>query len=225
MPKKVICILFPLALFFILPSLIEARDFFPDWWEIKVTLSVDGEYKLEAEEEDYSGNYSFTILWTGTMERDDSDYLLYHINSEMLSWEAREKAAAPDFLKSLQTEDFEDKPFFCLNYILRKEENLHIDFACQGFPVPENESLDKFYLNLPSSQESSERLSKNDYDSFISKGSNSIFFKEKEIYLGPVDKDFSWTWKHNRWLVNEARTAYASHSHKVKVNISIMPHF
>jgi hypothetical protein len=225
MLKKTVLILLFLVLSTLSPSLLAAKDFSPHWWEIKLVLTTDGEYTLEGAEKNYSGDYSFTILWTGTMERDDSDYLLYRINSEILRWEAQEKAIAPDFFRLLQTTDFVDKPFFCLNYILRKEENLHFDFACQGFFVPQNESLDKFFLNLPSSAENSQRLSEVDYDSLVLKGSNHIFLEEKEIYFGPVEKNFSWTWRHKQWLLKENRTVSASNSHKVKVKISIMPHY
>ncbi len=195
------------------------------WWEIEVVITTDGEYKMEGGEKNYLGNYSFTILWTGTMERDNTDYILYHLNSEIVSWEAQEKAISPDSFKLLRAPDFADRPCFDLNYILRKDDDLHFDLAVQSFFVPQNDSEDKFYLNLPSSEENSQKFSEVNYNSFVSNGSNRISLEEKVIYLGPQEKIFSWTWKNARWLFKQERTVFISNSHKVKVNICIKPHY
>jgi hypothetical protein len=159
------------------------------------------------------------------MERDNGDYLLYYENSELISFEAEEKGIFPESTKIICTDDFQDKPSFKLNYILRKGENLHFDFLVKSFLIPQNESEHKFQLSLPASEENSRRSSKIDYNLFVSKGSNLIFLEEKEIYLDIVKKKFAWKWKYQKPHIPRSMLAFFSNSHDVKVEISIHPRF
>jgi len=197
----------------------------PLWWEIKILLISDGNYKVDEGKSSYSAHYSFTLLWTGCMERDNGDYLLYYENSELLSFEAREKGIFPESVQIISAEDYRDKPFFKLNYILRKSEKLHFDFIVKSFLIPQNRSVNKFYLSLPASEENSYHSSEIDYDSFISKGSNFIFLNEKEIYLATVKKKFAWEWKFQKWHITQSKPVFFSNSHDVEVEIFIDPHF
>jgi hypothetical protein len=197
----------------------------PLWWEIEMLVTTSGEYRQEEKQIACSGRYSFSILWKGSMERDDSDYLLYCLSSDLLDWEAQEKAISPGRATILTVKDFEEKPCLNLNYILKKEENLHINFEVQGFMVPRSASLDKFYLPLPVSKESSQENSPIDYDTYIVKGSNQVMIGEKDIYLGRAEKKFSWTWKHQQWLLKSNLPVFDSSSHEVKVKVTITPHF
>jgi hypothetical protein len=197
----------------------------PLWWEIKILLISNGNYKVEERNSSYSAHFSFALLWTGCMEKDNGDYLLYYENSELVSFEAEEKGIFPESTKIISADDFHDKPSFKLNYILRKGENLHFDFFVKGFLIPKNESEHKFQLSLPASKENSHRSSDIDYNLFVSKGSNLIFLEEKEIYLNTVEKNFAWKWKHQKPLTPRSIVAFFSSSHDVKVKISIEPHF
>jgi hypothetical protein len=211
-----------LSLVSCLPALSQTS---PLWWEIKLVLTAKGDYKVEESRTSYSGNYSFTISWTGTLEKDDVDYLLYHSNCKLLEWEAQEGVSQPESLKHLKTDDFVDKPSFKLIYILKKGEDLHFNFIVEGFSVPQSESADRFYLCLPSSAENAQNVSAIDYNSFVSKGSNQISFKEDKIYSGPAEKTFAWNWKNQKWQLLQSRTVFFSNRHQVRVNISIIPHF
>lgn len=214
--------LLPSAYSFLFPPSDQAL---PLWWEIKILLISNGNYKVNEENSSYSAHYSFTLLWTGCMERDNGDYLLYYENSELISFEAKEKGIFPESTKIIGTDDFQDKPSFKLNYILKKGENLHFDFFVRSFIIPQNESEHKFQLSLPASKENSRRSSKIDYNLFVSKGSNLIFLKEKEIYLNTVKKKFAWKWKYQKPHIPRSMLAFFSNSHDVKVEISILPCF
>jgi len=196
----------------------------PLWWEIELVLTTKGDYKLEEAPATYSGNYSFTISWTGTMEKDDADYLLYHSNCKLVEWEAGEELSRPEVLKFLKTDEFANKPEFKLVYILKKEADLHFSFWVEGFFVPQNESPNKFYLCLPSSEENAQSVSGIEYNSFVSKGSNQISFEEDKLSSAPVEKTFTWYWKNQRWTLLQDKTVRFSNSHQVKVKISIVPH-
>jgi hypothetical protein len=230
MGKKFLALFLLLVLGFLqgwlsfIPCLSALSQTNPLWWEIKLVLTAKGDYKLEEGRTSYLGNYSFTISWTGTMEKDDTDYLLYHSNCKLLEWEAQEGISQPEILKYLKTDDFADKPSFKLIYILKKGKYLHFNFTVEGFSVPQSESADRFYLCLPSSEENAQNVSEMDYNSFVSRGSNQIFFEEDKIFGGPAEKTFAWHWKNQKWQLFQNRTVFFSNRHQVKVNISIVPH-
>ena len=197
----------------------------PIWWDIKILLISDGDYKVNEGKSSYSALYSFTLLWTGCMERDNGDYLLYYENSELVNFEAREKGVSPESCQIMSADDFQDEPFFKLNYILRRGKNLHFDFIVKSFLIPQNKSEHKFYLNLPASEENSLHSSETDYNLFVSKGSNSISLREKDIYPANVEKKFAWEWKYKKWHMIPKNPVFFSNSHRVKVKVSIKPHF
>lgn len=208
--------------FFVLSSFPQVP---PSWWEIKLLINTTGEYIIKEGKKSYTGNYSFTLLWTGCMEEDMDDYIIYHENSNLLQWEAQEKALSPDFSGVVSADDFSGKPRFDFHYILRRREDLHFDFQVDGFYVPQNNSDFKFYLNLPASKEKTKSPSKFDYNTYVSQGSNSIYIQEEEIYLVTVEKTCLWKWKHQKRLSGEKTPVSLFNSHKVEVSVSIMPRF
>jgi hypothetical protein len=214
--------LLPSAYNFLFPPSDQAL---PLWWEIKILLTSSGNYKIDEKNSSYSAHYSFTLLWTGCMEKDNGDYLLYYENSELISFKAEEKGIFPESTKTKYTDDFHDKPSFKLNYILRKGENLHFDFFVKSFLIPKNESKRKYQLILPASKENSRRSSSIDYNLYVSKGSNLIFLEEKGIYLDTIEKKFAWKWKYKKPHIPRSLPAFFSNSHDVKVKISMNPHF
>jgi len=197
----------------------------PSWWEVKLVLDSKGNYNIREGLFSYPGNYSFSIVWTGFMEKDNGDYILYHEDSKLLHWEAQESSSNPDALTRLFTNDFSGEPSFNMNYVLKREGNIYYDFSVRGLPVPQNESEQKFYLNLPVSEENSERFSAIDYDLCIFKGSNRVFLLEQKIHRKSVKKNFSWKWKYQGWQIGAENPAYLSHAHEVKVEIFVIPHF
>jgi len=194
------------------------------WWEIKLELKTQGKYRLEDSPALYSGNYLLTFLWRGSTERDNGDYILYHYSNELLQWQAEETANLPTFIKILTTPDFMERPSFKINYILKKEDHLYFDFTVNSFFVPVNASLENFYLHLPSSKENFQLISDINYNFFVRKGSNQVAVKESEIYRGPVEKNFNWTWKYQQWLDKGNRIIFISNGHEVKARLTIIPH-
>jgi len=197
----------------------------PLWWEIKILLVSDGDYKVTEGKSSYFGRYSFTIIWTGCMEKNDDDFILYYENSELLRFAAEERAMSPGAVRVLSAEEFVDKPSFDLNYILRKGESLYFDFIVNGFLTPQNNSQHKFYLNLPSSEEAAVHSPEINYDFFVSRGSNHIFLVEKDIYSDSVEKKSSWEWKYQKWHIIQNNPVFFSNSHQVKVEVLVKPHF
>ncbi len=197
----------------------------PLWWEIKIILVSDGNYKVNEGNASYFGRYAFTILWTGCMEKNDDDFILYYENSELISFKAEEKGIYPDSVRTLSTDNLLDKPSFNLNYILKKGGSLYFDFVVKGFLVPQNNSGHKFYLQLPSCEENSLHSSEIIYTPFVSKGSNQIFIPEKNIYTDAVEKRAYWQWKYQKWHPIQNNLVYFSNIHDARIEIVVKPHF
>jgi len=194
------------------------------WWEVRLLLITKGTYTVNEGQSSFPGSYSFAFLWTGCMERDNGDFLLYRENVSLLEWKAQETAFLPDNTLVLSPNEFPEKPSFNLNYILKKEKTLIIDFNVEGFHVPQYKSEHKFYLHLPISKEHSLQFSNIDYESFISFGSNHISLKEKEIYSKSIKKKFSWKWRYQNWPIAQKKHVYFTNKHEVEVEIYLTPH-
>jgi hypothetical protein len=171
------------------------------------------------------GNYTFVIRWTGCMEKDDLDYLLYRFDCRLSRWEAREIVSSPEVMGILTTPDFKEKPSFNLKYILRKGSDLHLDFIVNGIVFPQDNSEYAFPLLFPSSEENRQHDFQVDYNTCIMEGSNSVSLKEAEIYAGSVTKNYSWTWRHQEWLLKHQRTVLTAQSHRAEVSLSVIPHY
>lgn len=197
----------------------------PLWWEITVDLKTNGEYKLEGGDSTYIGDYAFVIRWTGCLEKDDHDYLLYRFDCRLSRWEAQETASSPQVTGVLTTSDFKEKPSFDLKYILRKGSDLYLDFIVNGIVVPQNGDEEGFVLLFPSSEENRQRDFQVDYNACVTEGSNSVSLKEAEIFAGPVTKNYSWTWKHRQWLLKQQQTVLTAQSHRAELSLSIIPHY
>jgi len=190
-------------------------------WEVKMTLEVSGEYKMEGTGVRAEGVYSFAFLWTGTMEKDDEDYLLVHGRCDLTKWKIEEKAGQEGSLCTLTAADFPEKPVLKVNYILRLEGGLHVDFAVQGFSVPQTPAPDSFELVLPASYENTARFGGINYDLFVKKGSNKIILDEKDVRRGAALRFFDWTWKRQTWIQGQERTVLQAQAHQAKVKVEI----
>jgi hypothetical protein len=194
------------------------------WWEIKMTITVKGEYRQDAREANHSGTYAFAVAWTGSIEKDPDDYLLYHNDYELMNWEAHERAAYPQEIKALTTQDFLDKPALKVNYILRKDDVLVFDFFIEGFDVPLSSAPEHFRLPLPASAENTNSSSGGSYNPHVQTGSNNVFLEEKQLSKGPLEKTFAWTWKNQAWVQQMDNSIFQSSSHAVQVKVSVTPH-
>jgi hypothetical protein len=201
----------------------DARTQTPRWWDVKIDLKTDGDYRLDEGGPAFAGHYSFAVCWRGWLEKDDHDYLLYRLDCRLRDWEARETTFLAESNGALTTEDFQERPAFALKYIIREGDDLRLDFIVGRMAVPQSSPEDSFALLLPSSEQNGQKESQVDYNACVIKGSNRVELPESEIYAGPVAKTFHWAWKHDQWLLHERRTVFASQSHRVEMSVSISP--
>ncbi len=197
----------------------------PLWWDLTVELKTEGEYGTREGETVFSGDYQLTVLWTGTMERDEEDYRLFHGRSETPRWKAQETADSPDSVRILAGDEFGDSPKFHMEYVLKKGDRLHFAFFVEGFSAPRAASIEKRVIPLPAAEECPESLPEPVYGSFIVEGSNGVSLEEKKIYRRAMRGEFAWTWERRQWQPKEKETSLFSARHRASVRISITPHW
>jgi len=195
----------------------------PRWWDVNLSLKTQGDYRWDEGGPAVVGHYSFAVRWTGWLEEDDHDFLLYRLDSRLNDWEAQETSSLTESPAVLTTKDFRERPVFILKYIIREEEDLRLDFLIEPLAVPQGRAEDAFPLLLPSSEQNGQHEMEIDYNACVIKGSNRIELPESAIYAGPVEKTFTWVWKHQKWLPLDRRTVFASQSHKVLITLSVVP--
>lgn len=194
------------------------------WWEIIIQLTSNGTYTLDKGKTSYSGKYAYAIQWSGCMEQDGQDFILYHENSELLRWEAQEKKRESGAAEIKIIKEFSEKPSFAFNYILAKKDNIHFDFLIRGFRVPQQNQSTRYYLHLPASKENSRNPTDIAYDLHIYKGSNQVFFIKNDLFDESIKKDFHWSWKRHSSSGGTEESSYLTHSYDVDVEISILRH-
>ena len=195
----------------------------PPRWEVTIQLKTEGDYKLDEGGPTFVGRYSFSILWTGLLEKEEDDYLLYRLDCRLGDWEAQETASLQETSEFLTAEDFRQRPNFVLNYIIRKGRDLHLDFITDPMSMPQAHPDEARPILLPSSEQNGQREGLIDYNAHVVKGSNQVKIPESAIYAGPVSRTYNWTWKHQQWLTLGTKTAFASQSHEAEVSVSIIP--
>lgn len=215
---------FSLIPFLPIISTVHETESVPQWWEIKIVLVSNGEYLTKEKKTEYLGQYSYSLQWTGSMEPDEGDFIIYHEHSELLRWEAQEKAQSPNSTVTLSSDDFLEKPSFKFNCLLQREGKIHFDFLIKGISVPQNESKHKFNLILPVSKENTSQFSTENYNPHVYKGSNKILLNKEDIFNDSVKKRFAWSWQYRTWD-RQKTPFYLAQSHDVEVDILIIPHY
>jgi hypothetical protein len=195
----------------------------PTSWDVRLTVTARGEYGLEGRDVRVGGRYEFTIVWSGALHVDDEDYLLVHGGTTVMNWTAEERSLSSERVDVLTTTDFPDKPDLRVNYILKMEDGLHVDFIVHGFDVPLGDAGDTFYLHLPASAENAENPGGLKYGLSLVSGSNAVTLDEKKIHRGPAEETFRWSWRRRGWIQRQEQTILEANRHDVEVRVVIIP--
>jgi len=194
----------------------------PTWWEIRLALSVRGNYAVRNLETNYAGEFDFRAQWEGTMEQDGEDFLLYHTRTDSPHWEIREKGSRPDSTRTMTEKETAERPRLRVNYIIRQDRELRFAFEVEGIRIPLDSCKEKFDLVLPRSKELSGTGA--GYDDSISKGSNYIAIGDDALGRGHLERSFSWEWRRQGWSPREKRAIFMAASHKTSVTVTLIRH-
>jgi hypothetical protein len=196
----------------------------PAWWDVRIRLEARGRYAVTRDATDFSGEYAYEALWSGSMERDGPDYILYHASLETVRWEMKERSGQDGATGLLTEKDFPVRPVFRMNYVLAEGGRLRFFITVDGFPVPRNDSPEKFALILPCSRKEPAASIGAGYDDAISEGTNDVSLEEREIRNGPAKHVFRWAWKRYQPSSAPPPAGPLLNAHEAKVTLTITPH-
>jgi len=192
-------------------------------WDLDLSLRTEGRYKVIVRGVTYSGDFGFTLSWSGTMEEDDDDFRLVQRDIRLLDWRAHETSAAHDAETLKMTGDYPDLPAFHHVFVLADSGFFHLDFALSGLSVPVHESGDKTRLALPRTAGSVFPDPPVHYDAHIRKGSNAVRLPLALISGPTVERTFDWSFEHRQWSLTQDQPLFLSNAHRVKVALRIGP--
>jgi len=195
------------------------------WWVVSLLLTSRGKYIYQRSGASYAGKYAFAILWTGCLERDQDDFILYHECSELLEWKALEKKRSPGGIETLVSSKHFGKPRFKLNYILTKGDYVHFDFQVNGIEVPRHRSKEKAVVHFPASNKDAVSSGDIDYDLHVYKGSNRVAVRKHVLQKDSATKKFHWAWQHRKRPGNGKKGAYLFQAHDVEAEITVVKHW
>ena len=223
LPRSVACLGLAVLAFLPAPSRAAPGEERPGWWDVRIRLETRGRYALTRDAAEYAGDYAYEAVWTGSMERDDPDYLLYHASLETVRWEMKERSRRDGSDTLLSEKDFPVRPVFRMNYVLVEEGRLFFFFTVEGFPVPRNDSPEKFALVLPCSRKEAAASAAAGYDDAVSEGSNDVSLDAKELRDGPFKRVFRWAWKRYQPSSSPPPAGPFLSTHEAKVTLVISP--
>ena len=193
----------------------------PAWWEVRLTVAVKGTYDLRGEAVPLSGEYSGRVTWEGRLDPDGDDFILVHIRSEALEWSLREKAGQGGAASVLDAPDT-SRPRLRLNYVLREDGEVALDFEFEGTTVPLHELSIKIPLEMPrSARPAGITLG---YGDFVLSGSNRIVLPASDLKRPRPERAFAWTWRRVERLDRGSRIFVAIQGHSAEAVVALVRH-
>lgn len=194
------------------------------YWELRIHLQLKGNYEVKEGQKSYEGRFFFETEWIGCLTEDEDDFLIYSIEGNLMNWEAQEKTKGFEEEKILTTKDFVNPPKLDFQYLLKEEDSIHFNFFVSGFDVPQSSSEFKKSLLLPATAEFTKANRTDDYSSRIVKGTNRVLLPLKTFFGERITVPFSWSWEDRRWTKEKGAIIFFSHSHDVKIKVTVIPH-
>jgi len=200
-----------------------ARQEGPPWWEAQLRLEVRGTYRVEVGGATYDGDFLCRARWTGSLEKDGPDVLLYKLGAEIEDWRIRETDVSAASLSTVTERDIPVQPALRVNYFLRRENDLEVDLVLEGLRVPLHAAPLAFDLLLPSSEEDRQSAAGRDYNTGVLKGSNRVYLDGDELGDRQVEKSFEWSWESRIWSMEQEEIAVFRSRHTARVTLTVIP--
>jgi len=193
----------------------------PRRWKIEIRLITEGSYSVREGSRSFSGDFLYEAAWSGGMERDDDDFLLYHIQNKIVRWKLEEDAEAGEGGEPSSLKELPEKPVFRMNYILTEGPRLRFDFAIEGLAVPRAASVNKFELAFPRTKSGSPDSAAAGYDGAVIQGSNDVCLRVVDTGLPRVERSFRWRWKNRQASPRSSLEASFAGSSETRVQVTM----
>ncbi|MCP2605317.1 hypothetical protein NLC29_04100 [Candidatus Aminicenantes bacterium AH-873-B07] len=192
-------------------------------WKISLWIKVNGTYEIKDKSWSIKGEYYLFTEWEGIMEKDNSDFLLYKGNGKIIKWEGKETVHNPNNFLFNKITDLSNcpPPKLKVNYLLRRNNLVNLDFNFSPFFVPVGEPKIKRKLLMPCSAQNEFLNPEIKYNKNILSGTNRVCFKVEEIYNKILKKIYSWKWKRVEVTFRKNKPLTFTNFHSVNVKLKI----
>jgi len=192
-------------------------------WKVLLRVESQGDYRWESARARTDGTYALEFEWTGTIEKDEQDFLLVHTGSDLKIWRIEERDSDDETVRQITEKDTPEKPELQMKYALNDAGRIRFDFAIEGFDVPLGGSAESFPLVFPVSAESGSKTGAVAYNAAVKSGSNDVAVDAAKIMAGPAEETFAWTWRRQTWVQLSDSLVFQANGHKAKVTLTIIP--
>jgi hypothetical protein len=196
----------------------------PSWWEVSLSVTVKGSYVIEGGEAPLHGEFTCLARWTGTIESDENDFLLYLLKTEVLEWRLAEKAVLPKGESLLLVQETSEAPHLRLNYVLREGSDLRFDYEFREVSVPLHASPVKANLEFPRSSGHAVLSPGSGYGSCVSRGSNRIVIPGSDLERRNAERTFSWKWQREKRITGDFGTLLLTQRHTAEAVVALVAH-
>ena len=191
-------------------------------WKINLKIKVNGIYEIKEISCLIKGEYHLITEWEGVIEKDNSDFLLYHGNEKIIKWRGKEIILnLKDSSKKIIDLSKHSPPKLKVNYLLRENNSVNLDFNFSSIFIPGIKEKRK--LLMPRSAQNEFLNPKIKYNKNIIEGTNHIRFKNKEIYNKKFMRTYSWKWKKTEMVCKKNNILPFKNFHSVIVQLEIKP--
>jgi hypothetical protein len=196
----------------------------PSWWEVSLSLTVNGSYVIEGGEAPLHGEFTCRARWAGTLELDENDFLLYSLKTEVLEWRLEEKVGPPKEVSLLLAHEISEAPYLRLNYILREGSDLRFDYEFVEVSIPLHASPLKANLEFPRSSGHVALSPGSGYESRVSRGSNRITLPGSDLERHAAERTFSWKWQREKRITGKSGTFLLTQRHTAEAVVALVAH-
>ena len=196
----------------------------PSWWEVSLSLTVKGSYVIEGGDAPLHGEFTCLARWTGTIESDENDFLLYLLKTEVLEWRLAEKSGLPKGESLLLAQETSKAPYLRLNYVLREGSDLRFDYEFSEVSVPLHASPVKAKLEFPRSSGHVALSPGLSYGNGVSRGSNQVVIQGSDLERRSAERTFSWKWQREKSITVESGTFLLTQRHTAEAVVALVAH-
>lgn len=190
----------------------------PGWWEVRLSVSAKGAFDIRGGgQAPVSGEYVLRARFEGRLNPDGDDFVLVHIKTETLEWSLRRMSGRGEEASVREAPDT-PAPVLRLNYVLREDDLVELDFGFEGasipLPVP---------LELPASARGP-ASGRPGYAGDALSGSNRIVLPASDLARRRPERTFAWTWTGTKLIETGGRVYVTAQSHSAEAVVGLVRH-
>jgi hypothetical protein len=195
----------------------------PGWWEVRLSVAAKGAFTVRGgSRAPVSGEYALRARFEGRLNPDGDDFVLVHLKTETLEWSLRKKPGQGEAAGVREAPDA-PAPVLRLNYVLREQDLIELDFAFEERTVPLSASPVGIPLELPASARGA-AAGRPGYVGDVLSGSNRIVLPASDLARRRPERTFAWTWTGTKLIEAGGRAYLTVQSHSAEAVVGLVRH-